>query len=770
MTLRSRLLLIIGCLGLGLATMLGHGAWRAWGEAALAETRRGVSQDARRLADAAGHFAVERGEINGAIAQRNQGSQTQGGQTQGSQTQAALDRALARRAAGEAALAGVIPRLDVPLDAWREAHARLEAARREADAAIRGSAAPPVAWFAVASAQIEALTALRRAAETRIARDDMGGHVALRDALAELAEYAGRERGLVNGLIAAGQPLTPPQILALGVLRGRIEAMRGRLDATGPRASQAALRAGIEAYFTRFGAQRMPVIAALSQGQPSPMQAAAWFAASSEGIDALLAAQTSVSGELEAAFAASAARAWTSALVLMALLLAGLGVITLGLAYVEWRISRPLRGAMGAIRRLSEGELDAVLPMASGRDEIAGLLTATGHFQQTAQANRRMEHEQEGLRGQAEAARAATLREMAEMIEAESARVLTTVQERTAALGRLCLEMRASMAAIARETAEATQTAGTTAERLVEAAEGGREMGAAAEDITRQMRQAGQSTAQAVQRAEEAREAFQALDATVAQIGEVSRLIGDIASRTNLLALNATIEAARAGEAGKGFAVVAGEVKALASQTARSTAEISTRIKALTEGAAQAMTALRGIQAGVDELSAVNTRVADAAERQSNTTIGLSEAVLAGHGQARALADRMQVITGQAAAADGRAEALSAEAGGVSDEVEALRGSLVAMVRGRFTELDRRSELRIPADLQAKLVTAGGVLQGRITNSAPHGAFFETTETVRGEEVTLCVPGRVDRLMRVVRREAGGVGLAMRAVELVKAA
>ncbi|MEI8277024.1 MAG: methyl-accepting chemotaxis protein, partial [Hyphomicrobiales bacterium] len=47
-----------------------------------------------------------------------------------------------------------------------------------------------------------------------------------------------------------------------------------------------------------------------------------------------------------------------------------------------------------------------------------------------------------------------------------------------------------------------------------------------------------------------------ALIAAADQIGEVVKLISNVAQQTNLLALNATIEAARAGAAGRGFSVV----------------------------------------------------------------------------------------------------------------------------------------------------------------------------------------------------------------------
>ncbi|MGE4283655.1 MAG: methyl-accepting chemotaxis protein [Clostridia bacterium] len=91
------------------------------------------------------------------------------------------------------------------------------------------------------------------------------------------------------------------------------------------------------------------------------------------------------------------------------------------------------------------------------------------------------------------------------------------------------------------------------------------------------------------------------------KIEQASKLIMNIANKTNLLSLNAAIEAARAGEHGRGFGVVADEIRNLAEQSRETTITINKIIDELrqdTEGVKETVENL--IQISEKQMSSVS--------------------------------------------------------------------------------------------------------------------------------------------------------------------
>ena len=108
------------------------------------------------------------------------------------------------------------------------------------------------------------------------------------------------------------------------------------------------------------------------------------------------------------------------------------------------------------------------------------------------------------------------------------------------------------------------------------------------------------------------------------KIGDIIKVIDDIADQTNLLALNAAIEAARAGEQGRGFAVVADEVRKLAERTGKATSEITIMIKGVQDETGEAVDLM---QAGIGEVE-MGRKLADQAGNSLTEIMGMSQTVM----------------------------------------------------------------------------------------------------------------------------------------------
>ncbi len=303
--------------------------------------------------------------------------------------------------------------------------------------------------------------------------------------------------------------------------------------------------------------------------------------------------------------------AGAAAAVLIAILIA---------AWVGRGLARPIVALQAAMRAITSGQHDVVVPGADRRDEIGSMARAVEVFKDSLIETGRLRAAQEDQRIASEAERRNAVLALAERFESGVGGIVNAV-------GAASTELRSTAENMARTAEEATQQTATVAEASEEASANAQAVAAAIEElnasiseIAQQVNESAQVAGHAAKQANDTNAEVQGLAMAAQKIGDVVKLISEIAEQTNLLALNATIEAARAGEAGRGFAVVASEVKALASQTSKATDEISAQVGSIQSATRTSVEAIDGITRTISKVNEIASAIASAVEEQGAAT------------------------------------------------------------------------------------------------------------------------------------------------------
>ncbi len=405
-----------------------------------------------------------------------------------------------------------------------------------------------------------------------------------------------------------------------------------------------------------------------------------------QAMQPLMAVRTSLSGRLvEDAKTLRAARRQSltlNALAVLALLVTMIGV------YLQFRrrIAAPLMAIHAALLDLQAGRRTIRLPQTAPGGRMAEVSCALFALRDTlvAEECRRGELEAERLERER---RTATLFELGEAFRQEMSVMGQAMSSAAAELEQTAHAMSGTATSTNKEIATVTSATEQATGAVLSIADAVSRLTTCIQAISRQVALSSEQTAAAVADARRAGTTVQTLSNAAQKIGTVVGMIGTISKQTHMLALNATIEAARAGSAGRGFAVVASEVKKLAQQTSAATDVIEAQVAQIQSATLDAVGAIQGITASIEEVGGIATTIVTAIEQQ-----GLSTREISGHAQRTALiaeavtqtmvsvrgaSDRTEAAASKvlhaASALSQQSDALSKESLVVSSQLERMR-------------------------------------------------------------------------------------------------
>ncbi len=412
-------------------------------------------------------------------------------------------------------------------------------------------------------------------------------------------------------------------------------------------------------------------------------------------------------------------------------------------AIIGRSITRPIAGMTLAMGKLADGDTMIDIPARESRDEVGDMSRAVVVFKEKLAAAARLSATQV-------AAREDRSRRQDEM-ERETqnfGNIIGAALQRMSGLSddmRLAAETMTDSSTKVHEQASATsQVATQSSSDLTAAASAVEELTSSFAEIAHQVAGAADSSREAVQRAEASQESIRGLVESTGRIGDVVRLISDIARQTNLLALNATIEAARAGDAGKGFAVVAGEVKALAAHTAKATSEISGQIDNVRSAADSAIQTMNEIGGTIGRMEEVSTAIAAAVEQQSVATREIASSIHMVTGATAQSTGSMVQVVASADQAGLASQQVLVSTAAIGDEASTLRTEINRFLAAvRADSSDRRRFERLTTNRVTATLHRNGQPPVRVLlrDLSEGGAAIQCEQFIAiGTEITIDLP------------------------------